>query len=132
MVKVLWVFCISFVLSFLHAQEPVKIVEDSELAVMWLDKEYSDNIFKMAGSICKQESFGGKSDWRLPTVQELQKLAKDKSIKKEFHHIYDGLYWSKNELDEFSAYAVYIGNGFVSENDKCDKYLFLCVRESRE
>jgi len=106
-----------------------KIVSDPKLPIEWLDEEYFDNIWKMANASCSQADFEGKNDWRTPTVKELKRLANDESFKKEFDSIADGLYWSSDEVDEFSAYAVYIGNGFVSENDKCDKYLFICVRK---
>jgi len=121
-------FCVLFGALLLSAQEKITIIDDSKNNIEWLDKEFNDNIWKMAKSMCSQEDYADKDDWRLPTPKELKSLATDEEKKALFTHIYDGLYWTNEEEDEFSAYAIYIGNGFQSSNDKCDKYLYLCVR----
>jgi len=125
--KAIFLFFISFYALTLFGEE-IKVIDDPKNSIEWLDKEFNDNIWKMAKSMCSQEDYAGHHDWRLPTLKELKSLATDEEQKALFTHIYDGLYWASEEEDEFSAYAIYIGNGFKSSNDKCDKYLYLCVR----
>jgi len=95
------------------------------------DREQKEEIWKMARGYCAQLQLDGKSDWRLPTPKELQKLVKSHNLKKQFVYLEEGVYWSSkiDKDDEFSAITVYTGNGFISSSDKCDKYFVMCVRD---
>ncbi|WP_457745630.1 Lcl domain-containing protein [Sulfurimonas sp.] len=107
-------------------------VVDTKHNLQWQDNGHdTEDIWKMSVGYCKQLHLDAKSDWRLATATELVALAKEKSLKKKFKHLQSHLYWSVDEdkNDELNAMTVYMGNGFVSSSDKCDKNFMLCVRD---
>ena len=100
----------------------------------WQDsKEPHEDIWKMANAYCKQLSLDGKNDWRLPTQEELVALAAEGDLKKRFHYLQKHVYWStqSDPQEDLNAMAVYIGNGFVSSNDKCESNFIVCVRSQK-
>jgi hypothetical protein len=72
-------------------------------------------------------------DWRLPTKEELVLLAKSQKLKKRFHYLDTELYWSSDvdKKDDLNSITVYMGNGFISATDACDKEGIICVRDAR-
>jgi hypothetical protein len=125
-----------FVLQFLSLSAfGDSAVVDKKAALEWQDnKESSEAIWKMANAKCKQLHLNNHIDWRLPTPKELQHLAKSQKLKMEFDFLEESVYWSDaiDKDDEFSAMAVYMGNGFSSSNDKCDKNFVICVRDIKQ
>lgn len=78
---------------------------------------------------------GGKGDWRLPNVKELQSLNDEKLLKPSFNKAYftgvsSGNYWTSTTLvqDSKRAWDINIDYGIVSYNDKTLKENALCVR----
>jgi hypothetical protein len=80
-------------------------------------------------------SLGGKTDWRLPNIKELQSLNDIKRIKPSFNKTYftnvlSGNYWSSTTLYNTAtkAWDINIDYGIVSYNDKTLKENVLLVR----
>jgi hypothetical protein len=136
MVRILFLLLTSITLSFSadFLQEKESVI-DTQQNLQWQDTEeiadYSD-IWKMANSHCKGLSFLGYNDWRLPTKEELTLLGKSKKEKSKFVHLKNELYWSSQEdkNDDINAMSVYVGNGFISSGDKCEKEAVICVRRT--
>jgi hypothetical protein len=91
-----------------------------------------------AKQYCKQLTLRSKSDWRLPTIQELQSIVDvnlEPAIKKGFKYVgdYEGIqnYWSSTRLvfDDSSAWYINFGNGDTADTTTSDSRHFVrCVR----
>jgi len=108
-------------------------VIDYKNRLQWQDSiEISEfyDIWRKASAGCKGLVLDGKSDWRLPSVKELKSLANSK-IKSKFRYLNMQVFWSSEDDkdDEFNAYTVFIGNGFLNVDDKCNDNYRICVRD---
>ena len=100
--------------------------EDDDNPRNWVDAEV----------YCQGLSLGGKQDWRLPNVKELQFLydsrVKNPSIDADFFPNTDtSYYWSANTVVYNSEQAWAVGfnsQGFVSNIDKLGTWYIRCVR----
>jgi len=124
----------SFVMMTLYAKEQF-YVANTKQNIVWQDNTQRDELkWKLAKGYCKQLHLDGFSDWRLPTKKELINLAKSPVMKKKFSFLDDEVYWSADSdtNDNLNAHAIYMGNGFVSSSDKCDKNFYICVRNTEK
>jgi len=108
-------------------------VIDTAHKLQWQDSVASEEFFdiwKNAKSYCSALHLDGHNDWRLPTKKELLLLSHDKQLKNRFQHLRERVYWSGDDdpEDDLSAITVFIGNGFVSTDDKCNDNGMICVR----
>lgn len=115
------------------------IVIDLEHMMIWQD---NDDVIKIkkthkdAIKYCEDLNFAGASDWRLPSIKELE-LIVDKnnhkdSIKKVFRYSLPEHYWAKESLwRSFHFYAKYMnftsGTPYFYNRDY-EKYV-RCVRD---
>lgn len=110
-------------------------VIDRENHLQWLmksDISEDQRVWKSANSFCKSTTSLGYSDWRLPSVKELQTLVKIYQKSMQLKKLDASVYWSKEEDHEeydVNAFEVYIANGHASSADKCDVERFICVRK---
>ena len=79
-----------------------------------------------------RKSFMGHSDWRLPTVGELQDFAQLIQNSPDSYSGLDQLYWSSEDFGPYSveAKAVNLGNAPMGRND-LDKQIRLRSKENR-
>ena len=68
-----------------------------------------------AASICAGLSLGDKTDWFLPSRNELIALAQ---IRGQFEIPNEGLFWSSSQATDSSAYIVYFTTGNSTTQDK--------------
>jgi hypothetical protein len=112
-------------------------VLDKETGLVW-KKSPSTTImdWRTANSHCMDMSTGGRSGWRLPTVQELKSLV-DKSQSSPalpaghpFNNVLSSYYWSATTYayNTITAWTVYFFTGNVSVVSKSDFSYVWCVR----
>ena len=110
---------------------------DSSTGLIWQDNRDAKTIgktWKDAREYCQNLSLAGYSDWRLPTIKELQSIVDiskyDPAIKNGFKNIASDDYWSSSEYagDTSVAWFVYFYFGSTGWYNKSGKYFVRCVR----
>jgi formylglycine-generating enzyme required for sulfatase activity len=111
-------------------------ITDNNTGLMWQKIEPADSMtWEEALEYSRTLSLGGKTDWRLPDIKELQSL-NDVSLinpsfnKNYFTNITSGTYWSSTTLflTASKAWDINLLYGIVSYNDKTSKENVLLVR----
>ena len=97
-------------------------------------------VWKNAAGICAKKTVGGKKDWRLPTLKELETLA-DHTIYPPpalptghpFSNIEFHGYWTSTEHEDysFSAWDVNFDYGIIGNDFKINKNYVWCVRDNK-
>lgn len=116
-------------------------VLDNETGLVWETiPARAATVWKSAAGICAKKTVGGKKDWRLPTLKELETLA-DHTIypppalpsghpfsNVEFHG-----YWTSTEHEDysFSAWDVNFDYGIIGNDFKINKNFVWCVRDNK-
>lgn len=92
------------------------------------DDEPSEYTWDKAREIAAAQTFGGHTDWRLPTYQELDLLYRARTAVGGFWEGRECFYWSSTASG--SSYAFYQDflNGFESDDIKQKAYRVRCVR----
>jgi hypothetical protein len=83
------------------------------------------NVAGRAATVARAFQGGGKTDWSLPSKDELNKMYLQRSAIGGFA---SGIYWSSSELDEFNAWDQSFGDGYPA---KANKLSTLYVRPVR-
>lgn len=114
-----------------------EIVTDNITGLMWQDNADASSITKNWGdakSYCQNLSLGGYSDWRLPSIEELEGIVdfghSDPAIDPIFQHVASSYYWSSTTHVYYAGYAwgVYFWVGNSLNHLKSDTYYARCVR----
>lgn len=122
------------------------IVTDTQTGLMWVKDGNSEGCnngksltWEQAIKFCNKLKFAGYSDWRLPTINELQSIVNygtyNPSIDTSyFPNTKDNYYWSATTYVYSTGYAwyVYFGNGYVTYNDKTSYDYVRPVRGGKE
>jgi hypothetical protein len=113
------------------------IVTDNRTGLMWQQGEAGTMTWDSALSYCEGRSLGGKSDWRLPNIKELESIADDTKANPAidttfFPNVMSSNYWSSTTDGGNLTYAWYIFfyYGFVYDfqGSKSNSYYVRCVR----
>jgi hypothetical protein len=104
---------------------------------MWQDNSAAKNTkrdWSGAKRYCQELSLGGYTDWRLPSIKELESIADysryPNAYKKGFKNFTSSDYWSATPLASDSEYAwgVYFKYGYSSYGNKTHKGYVRCAR----
>jgi len=121
-----------FALTFLEAQTFV----DTTTRLEWQDDASVKKDWQGAIAYCKNLSLKGKSDWRLPSIEELLSITDDTkydpAIKSGFKNVVSGYYWSSSSDASLAGTAWLVD--FYDGNDgtyyKSGELYVRCVRDS--
>ena len=111
------------------------IVTDNATLLQWQDETTSATMnWANANTYCTDLDFGGYTDWRLPTVEELITIANKSAVEPskftEFVNIVSSYYWSSSTDASDTSYAWSVGfsygNGYW--DGKTGSNYVLCVR----
>jgi hypothetical protein len=120
--------------GFLFASD---FLVDRQTGLMWQDSSESKSIkrdWERAKVYCADLVFAGFSDWRLPSIKELQSIVDVTKYKpaiiEGFKNITSDHYWSSTRTapDSDNAWYVQFENGFTFVNCKSEKRYVRCVR----
>jgi len=117
------------------------VVSDSNTNLEWQD-DYSDNnnsikqtTWQNAIDYCENLNLDGKSDWRLPNLNELTSLVDDTkynpSINEVFQNSNSNFYWSStssNSYDNVYPWFVSFYGGYQYYYTEDTSYYVRCVR----
>ena len=87
-----------------------------------------------AKSYCQNLNLASHSDWRLPSIKELQNIVDvsryKPSIKRDFKNVASNNYWSSSQgvSDAKNAWHVYFKYGYTGYNAKSNEGYVRCVR----
>ncbi len=110
---------------------------DAKTGLTWQDNIASATVEKNwndAKEYCRNLNLDGYSDWRLPSIKELQSIVDitkyDPAIKSGFKSVTSNGYWSSspNVSDSSNAWKVYFYFGGTGYYNKSDKGYVRCVR----
>ena len=114
-----------------------EMVTDHVTGLIWQDNEEAKRVSKnweSAKSHCSSLVFGGYSDWRLPSINELlsiRDLGKyNPAINSIFDNVTSSFYWSSttDASDSSNAWNVYFNYGLDYHSDKGVELYIRCVR----
>lgn len=113
------------------------LVVDDQTGLIWQDNGKAKTIKRDwvgAKAYCRNLSFAGYSDWRLPDIKELQSIVDIKrhkpAIAESFKSVASNHYWSSTKTvpDSTNAWYVQFENGFTFVDCKLKKRYVRCVR----
>src|SRR5690349_14627590 len=112
-------------------------VRDQRTGLIWEQSPALDmSNWEMAQRRCSTSHAGGRTDWRVPTVQELATLVEPSSIEVKlpadhpFANVEAAIYWSSTERRENGGYASFV-NFSSGRSATLEKYMptfVWCVR----
>ncbi len=117
--------------------DALEIVTDNVTKLVWQDNSDAKTVKKTcqgAKDYCESLDFAGHTDWRLPTIKELQTIVDDgvynPAINATFQNVTSGSYWSSTTLSSYTsdAWGVYFYNGGMHYYGKTDSRYVRCVR----
>ena len=106
--------------------------------LVWQDSDDVKKVqkdWKSAKQYCEELTLGGKNDWRLPQIKELQYIIDIKeykpAIKDAFKNVSKGYYWSATSDVSTPNYAWNVGfrYGDTSKDSIVNEFYVRCVRE---
>ncbi len=116
------------------------VVTDNVTGLQWQDDNTttpSTLTWDYAITYCTNLEFGGFSDWRLPSKEELETIVDygkySPSIDQTFTNVTSSYYWSSTTDASYTSYAwlVSFNYGYTRNDVKTDSYYVRCVRDGQ-
>jgi hypothetical protein len=114
--------------------------KDNATGLIWATRDNGSNVnYTQAGEYCSSLKSGGVSDWRLPTIDELETLY-DRSVSKPYKakgplELGDACFWSgsmNNSGEVWTFYFTYGGRSLTRATGHSSYGRVLCVRAPKE
>ena len=114
-----------------------EVVIDTKLGLIWQDNSAAKSIQKSWESskkYCQSLSLDGKSDWRLPTIEELLTIVDydrhKPKIMQSFQNVYSSGYWSSSKFESYAGFVLFIdfSNGGEDAIPETTELFVRCVR----
>jgi len=102
------------------------VVPDSGGGLMWQGSDGGEMPWKQAHLYCLNLSLDGRDDWRLPSLQELERAY---NIKAEFPSAFSGSYWSSESGGRFNAGYLKFDFGLRGFRNRTHPAYVRCVRQ---
>lgn len=115
MIKILKLF---FLLSITACLYGKSILIDNETGLEWQDSKDTKLLkkdFVNAKNYCTTLNLDEKSDWRLPSLSEIETIIGDSNIKDKFTNRSDDIYWTSTNSEIYPkniAYTAYMKYSF--------------------
>ena len=115
-------------------------IKDKKTKLIWAYMSHKKMGYNEAITYCKELNHNGKSDWRLPSVSELQSILdytqSEPAIPnklKVFNEVVSYYYWSSTTYVNTTnnAWFVYLNNGYVYHDSKGNNYYVWPVRDGK-
>ena len=110
------------------------VVKDSTTGLMW-QKAYPTSTYTWSGALnyCKNLTYAGYSDWRVPNKNELAALldySKTSAPYSSFPGMNSSYFWSTSTQSNgtSNAWTVYFGDGTINTYGKSNGNYVMCVR----
>ncbi len=100
--------------------------------VEWHDSNSSvHKSWSQAKNYCEDLVLDKKSDWRLPSISELESAY---NVKNKFPNIETGYYWSSTEHESYPEHAwnLLFYNGDINYYNKSTENYILCVKDKEQ
>ena len=114
---------------------PNQVVYDTKTGLMWQDDAVGSQMdWSTAVTTCENLTLGGYSDWRIPTIEELESIvnygASVPAKYSDFLNFASGYYWSSatSASNSSHGWGVYFNYGDDDTNVKMPSYYVRCVR----
>jgi hypothetical protein len=113
------------------------VVIDNETTLIWQSNpSTSKRTWQDAKEYCNNLSYGSRSDWRLPNIDELMSLTDKSKYKPSIAtnkiNIKSKWYWTSSTIKWNTSHAwfVFFGDGYDGSIGKSDGNYVLCVADS--
>ncbi|MEA2051052.1 MAG: DUF1566 domain-containing protein [Campylobacterota bacterium] len=127
----------SYTYPALQRDDTKEIVYDPSSKLIWQDNSAAKSTkrdWEGAKSYCRDLSFASFSDWRLPTIKELESISDysryPNAYKKGFKNFTSSSYWSSSPdvSNSSDAWLVYFKSGYSDYDGKSSKGYVRCAR----
>jgi hypothetical protein len=108
-------------------------VFDKRNGLAWADIESEDMEWEEAISYCENMVWDSKSDWRLPTIEELYSITDQKGnkffVNENFYKIGTSKFWSATPRSKKESWIAVFEFGSSTWSRKSNDYFVRCVRD---
>ncbi len=113
------------------------VVLDKRRRLVYYDANATEPMdFAQAQKFCRHLKWDGRTDWRVPTKEEMRSLLElsrrgEPTIKHAFKNVKEAIYWSSTQSNYAKAWYFDFDLGRYGKRKTSAKYRVFCVRQAR-